>query len=119
MFVVMHDGALGERAVPDGRGGVVFAQPGVPFEVSDEVAGVAPGAWEPADGDVVRDEEGRDVSGAYAHEPIGPGVAYGVAGGWRRRHLGHGLLAQETVFRAATDDEVAALDAAADGGDDA
>ena len=27
---------------------------------------------------------------------------------WRRRHLGSGLLAQETVFRVATDDEVAA-----------
>ena len=105
MFVVMHDGTLGERAVPDGRGGVVFAQPGVPFEVSDEVAGVAPGAWEPADGDVVRDEEGRDVSGAYAHEPLeGPDGAVS----WRRRHLGSGLLAQETVFRVATDDEVAA-----------
>ncbi len=116
MFVVMHDGTLGERALPDGRGGVVFAQPGVPFEVDDEVAGVAPGPWEPADADVVRDEEGRDVSGQYAHEPVeGPDGAVV----WRRRHLGGGLLAQESVFRAATDDEVAALDAAPDGGDDA
>lgn len=111
MFVVMHDSTLGERAVPDGRGGVVFAQPGVPFEVSDEVAGVAPGPWEPADGDVTVDEEGRDVSGAYAHEPL-------EGGGWRRRHLGHGLLAQENDYRAATDDEVAALEATPDGGDD-
>ena len=110
MFVVMHDGTLGERAVPDGRGGVVFAQPGVPFEVDDEVAGQAPGPWEPVAGDVVRDEQGRDVSGAYAHEPLSEPVTLedGTVLAWRRRLLGAGLLAQENDFRAATDDEVAA-----------
>lgn len=102
MWVVMHDGTLGERAVPNGWGGVVFAQPDVPFEVSDEVAGVAPGEWEPCAGDVSRDDEGHDVSGEFSHELLPDGT-------WRRRALGHGLLAQENDFRAATDDEVAAL----------
>lgn len=110
MFVVMHDGTLGERAVPDGWGGVVLAEPGVAFEVSDEFAGQEPGDWEPCDGDVARDDEGRDVSGLYAFEMLGPG-------GWQRRRLGHGLLAQEDVFRPADEFEIAAL--AAEGGEQA
>ena len=115
MFVVMHDGTLGERAVPDGWGGVVVAEPGVAFEVHDDVAGQAPGEWEPADSDVVVDDEGRDVSGRYAHEPV-PSEA---GGGWLRRELGHGLLAQEDVFREADEFEVAALGADAQSGGDA
>ena len=108
MWVVMHDGTLGERAVPDGRGGVVFAVPGVPFEVDDEVAGYPPGVWEPCAGDVSRDEEGADVSGDYAHEPLAEPVQLedGTSVAWRRRHLGRGLLAQEDVFRAAGPGEV-------------
>lgn len=114
MFIVMTDGALGERAVPNGRGGVVIARPGVPFDVDPAIAGEAPGEWETtAQGDV-RDEHGHDPGGV-AFEQLEQVVEVdGVRHGWRVRRLGHGLLAQENVFRAATDDEVAQLEA--DGG---
>lgn len=110
MFIVMHDGTLGERAVPDGRGGVVLAQPGVPFEVDDAVAGSAPGPWEPCTSDVPRGPEGEDLAGTHAFAPLDPPVEVdGALCGWQRRHLGSGLLAQEDVFAAA---------AAPDGGDE-
>ena len=99
MFIVMHDGTLGERAVPDGRGGVVLAQPGVPFEVDDAVAGSAPGPWEPCASDVPRGDEGEDLSGTHAYAPLDEPVEVdGVLLAWQRRHLGSGLLAQEDVF---------------------
>lgn len=103
MFVVMHDGTLGERAVPDGRGGVVIARPGIPFEVSDEVAGVAPGPWETCESDVPRGDDGEDLVGTHAFEQLEAPVEVGdgVVHYWRRRHLGSGLLAQVDVFEAA------------------
>jgi hypothetical protein len=113
VYVVLVDPGIGERALPDGRGGVVIARPGVPFDVDPSVAGEAPGEWETtAQGDV-RDANGHDPGGIafeVLHRPV---EVDGVTHGWRMRRLGHGLLAQVGVFRAATDDEVAAADGGA------
>lgn len=105
MRVVLVDSTIGPRAVPSGFGGVVIAEPGVPFEVSDEIGGVPPGPWEPVDHDVPRQDvsgpnPGADLPDGYTYDEAAPGV-------FRRRHLGSGLLAQEGVW--------AAADAAAEG----
>lgn len=103
MHIVMTDRTLGERAIPDGRGGVVIARPGVPFEVDAAVAGESAGEWETtAQGDV-RDWNGHDPGG-MALEPLDvPVVVDGQVHAWRWRRLGHGLLAQHDVFRAVVD----------------
>lgn len=113
LYLVLVDAGIGDRALPDGRGGVVIARPGVPFDVDASVAGEAPGEWETTATGDVRDENGHDPGGIAFEVLKQPVEVDGVTHGWRMRRLGHGLLAQVGVFRAATDDEVAD---AADGG---
>jgi hypothetical protein len=109
VYVVLVDPGIGERALPDGRGGVAIARPGVPFNVDVSVAGEAPGEWETSPVGDIRDVNGHDPGG-IACEPLDqPVVVDGVTHAWRIRRLGHGLLAQVGVFRAASDDEVAAV----------
>lgn len=112
MRVVLVDTTLGPRAVPTGFGGVVVAEPGVPFDVTPEVGGVAPGPWEPVAHDVPRQDTsgptpGADLPGGYAYEPVSPPVTDDAGGvfAFRRRHLGSGLLAQEGVWSAADVEE--------------
>lgn len=101
----MTDRTLGERAVPDGRGGVVIARPGVPFDVDPVIAGEPPGEWETTDRGDPRNANGHDVGG-LAFEPLAEPVQVdGVWHAWVVRRLGSGLLAQEHVFRAANGDE--------------
>lgn len=118
MWVVMHDKSLGARALPDGAGGVLVVEPGQAFEVDDDLAGTAPGEWETCPGDVPRGPSGEDLADGHAYEPLQVPVWVDVDGDgtpdeqrtahyYRRRHLGSGLLAQEDVFRPATDSQVA------------
>ena len=125
MWVVMHDKSLGARALPDGAGGVLVVEPGRPFEVDDEHAGTAPGEWETCEGDVPRGASGEDLADGYAYEPLQVPVWVDVDGDgdvdelrvahyYRRRHLGTGLLAQEDVYRPATDAQVVKVTKGAD-----
>ena len=98
MQIALVDDSLGERAIPDGRGGVVIVTPGVPFEIDDAIAGQPPGPWEPCE---------REERTADGHD-LGDTAFEQTETGWRRRHLGRGLLAQEDTFRPVEDDEVPA-----------
>lgn len=110
VYVVLVDPGIGERALPDGRGGVAIARPGVPFDVDASVAGEAPGEWETSPVGDVRDVNGHDPGG-IACEPLKvPVEVDGVTHAWRIRRLGHGLLAQVGVFRLATDDGAGVAD---------
>jgi hypothetical protein len=125
MWVVMHDASLGSRALPDGAGGVVLVEPGQAFEVPDAIAGEAPSGWETCPGDVPRGPSGEDLADGCSYEPLqvpvmvdvdgdGEGDTVQVAHYFRRRGLGWGLLAQEDVYRVATDAQIARAGGGAD-----
>jgi len=107
--VVLVDKTLGPRAVPTGFGGVVVAEPGVPFDVTPEIGGVAPGPWEPVAHDVPRQDTsgprpGADMPDGWTYEPVPVTDDEGNVFAFRRRHLGSGLLAQEGIWAAAVEE---------------
>ena len=84
MVKLTHSSPLGELAVPNGEGGVVFVKPGDVVELPEAVAGRESGPW------VDVDDEGNPLV------PVDDGRAWRLkedGSGWEARDLGAGLLA--------------------------
>lgn len=89
VVVLVHDSPIGALAIPTPDGRLFAAGRGVPVPLPADVAGLAPGPWEPlTDGAVPDLDDGRSWR-------VGPD------GAWQVRTPGFGLLAQEGVWRIA------------------
>lgn len=89
IVLLVHDSPIGTLAIPTPDGRLFVAERGMSVAIPTDVAGAAPGPWESlADGEVPDLGDGRSWR-------IGPD------GAWQVRTPGHGLLAQEDVWRIA------------------
>lgn len=87
--LLVHDSPIGTLAIPTPDGRLFAAKRGVSVAIPADVAGAAPGPWESlADGEMPDLDDGRSWR-------------IGSDGAWQVRTPGHGLLAQEDVWRVA------------------
>lgn len=89
IVLLVHDSPIGTLAIPTPNGRLFVAERGVSVAIPADVAGAAPAPWESlADGETPDLGDGRSWR-------------VGLDGAWQVRTPGHGLLAQEDVWRIA------------------